>query len=169
VAYGNCKNSSGSLTTRAEIKALATDSGETSNFVVKNNIAVTTQADTYAIYVGPNVYDSTGLSITNNIWYSTAANWYFWNNAAGNNLSIWNAFPGVGADLNTDPVFVNNSTNNFHPQSSSPAINAATDVGLSQDYQGLKVPAGGAPDIGAYEYQAVSSLAPPKGLTIVSP
>lgn len=37
--------------------------------------------------------------------------------------------------------------------SSSPAINAGTDVSLTTDYAGNLVPRGSAPDIGAYEYQ----------------
>jgi hypothetical protein len=36
--------------------------------------------------------------------------------------------------------------------SSSPAINAGVDVGLTSDYRGMTVPQGSAPDIGAYEF-----------------
>ena len=34
-------------------------------------------------------------------------------------------------------------------------VNAGTDVGLNEDYEGLGVPVGGAPDIGAYEYRPI--------------
>ncbi len=41
----------------------------------------------------------------------------------------------------------------YHLQSSSPATNAGTNVGLTSDYEGDAVPIGLAPDIGAYEYK----------------
>jgi hypothetical protein len=159
VSYENSRNSSGSLNTKAEIKAVASNPRATSNLVIKNNIAMATDVNTYAIYVGPYVYNSDGLIITNNIWYSSAANWYYWNNAGGNNLSTWNALPCVGTDLNSNPLFV--STSDFHLQASSPAIDAGTDVGLNQDYQGLRVPLGRAPDIGAFEYRLFPSMKSP--------
>jgi hypothetical protein len=49
-----------------------------------------------------------------------------------------------------DPLFV--SATDYHLQSGSPAINAGVDVGLTEDYRGMVVPQGSAPDIGAYEF-----------------
>ena len=40
----------------------------------------------------------------------------------------------------------------FHLQSSSPAIDAGTNVGLTSDYDGVSVPRGAGYEIGAYEY-----------------
>ena len=141
VSYGNNLNSSHSIRTiLAEFAVAATGINEVSNVKIKNNIAVATQPNTYAIYVGAYAVGSTGLDITNNDWYASAANWYLWNSTTGNNLTLWNGFTGVGTDLNSDPLFV--STSDFHLRSSSPAINAGTNVGLTQDYQGLKVPLG---------------------------
>lgn len=51
-----------------------------------------------------------------------------------------------------DPLLVNPPTD-FRLQSSSPAIDAGVDVGLTEDYAGHKVPySNGLPDIGAYEW-----------------
>jgi hypothetical protein len=59
----------------------------------------------------------------------------------------------------SDPLFTNASGNfskatDFKLKSTSPAIDAGANVGLTKDYAGDTVPQGAAPDIGAYEYQA---------------
>jgi len=53
--------------------------------------------------------------------------------------------------FSTSPGFVDAAGHDFHLLSTSPCINAGTDVGLTEDYAGN--PIIGAPDIGAYEYQ----------------
>ena len=55
------------------------------------------------------------------------------------------------------PLFVSTVTPDFHLQSSSPAINAGTSVGLMRDFSGNLVPYGSAPDIGAHEYTSFNS------------
>lgn len=60
-----------------------------------------------------------------------------------------------------DPHF--NSTSDFRLQSSSPAINAGTNVGLIQDYNGTTLPQGNGVDIGAIEFV----LASPQNLRII--
>ena len=57
----------------------------------------------------------------------------------------------------TDPLFVDETNHDYHLQSTSPAINAGTDVSLTTDYDGN--PISGQPDIGAYEYKG--TLTPP--------
>jgi hypothetical protein len=64
-----------------------------------------------------------------------------------------------------DPKFVNSSTD-FHIQPASPAINAGTNVGLTQDYSGNPISQGSAPDIGAYKFKQSLMLAPPQELQI---
>ena len=57
-----------------------------------------------------------------------------------------------------DPRFVDPGAADLHLQASSPAVDAAVDVGLTVDFDGLPIPIDGngdgraAPDIGAYEY-----------------
>lgn len=53
-----------------------------------------------------------------------------------------------------DPAFVDPSAGDFHLQAGSDCIDHGTDVGLSEDMDGVPIPQGAAPDIGAYEYQA---------------
>ena len=73
-------------------------------------------------------------------------------------VCTWYTFAGwqaLGYDthsVNADPLFVSTVTPDFHLQSTSPAINAGVDVGLTQDYEGIAVPKGSGFDIGAYEF-----------------
>jgi parallel beta-helix repeat protein len=120
IVYGNVQNSS--LTVKAEIALLGTVA-DLSTAIVKNNIAQATSANTYAIYIDAYTYNNT-LDITNNDWYSAATSWYFWNDAAGNTLSTWNALTGVGTDLNTNPLLT--ATYKLGP--GSPAIDAGVAI-----------------------------------------
>ena len=54
--------------------------------------------------------------------------------------------------LQTDPQFVNASLRDFHLLSTSPAIDAGLDLGLSADLEGLARPKGLGFDLGAYEF-----------------
>lgn len=58
---------------------------------------------------------------------------------------------GWASNIQSDPLFIDAAGANFSLQSTSPCINAGTDVGLTQDYEkkGIRH----APDIGAYEEQ----------------
>lgn len=63
----------------------------------------------------------------------------------------------VGFDLGTgelvaDPLFVHVPGNDFHLQAGSPARDAGVNLGYSLDFENKPVPAGGAPDMGAFEY-----------------
>ena len=63
---------------------------------------------------------------------------------------------------NTDPLFVNAGSNDFHLQSGSPAINAGLTLGApyNVDYAGTARPQGAGYDMGAYEFIPPSSGAP---------
>lgn len=55
------------------------------------------------------------------------------------------------ADAAGDPLFVDPANGDFHLKVDSPARDAGTDVGLTQDFDGLQVPLGAGFDIGAFE------------------
>ena len=72
---------------------------------------------------------------------------------------------------NSDPLFTNAPTD-LSLQSASPAINAGTNVGLTSDF--ASNPIVGVPDIGAYEYQGITTSssdttppAAPTGLSVI--
>jgi hypothetical protein len=153
VFYENLQ--SDSMNTYAEVKFIGTAADPSTNWEFKNNIAQATRADIYAIYVDEFTYDQSP-TITNNDYYTTATNWYFWNNAGGNNLATWNALTGVGTDINSDPLLTIPGSGDFTLQPGSPAIDSGVDVGLTQDFDGNPIVS--APDIGAFEYQGFSQL-----------
>ncbi|MBN2330972.1 MAG: right-handed parallel beta-helix repeat-containing protein [Candidatus Aenigmarchaeota archaeon] len=62
-------------------------------------------------------------------------------------------FSPIGANsFNAFPQFVDASAYDFHLLPSSPAIDKGTDVGIAEDYDGIPVPQGSAPDIGPFEH-----------------
>lgn len=69
---------------------------------------------------------------------------------------------GVG-DVEADPKFVDIQAGNLRLRADSPAIDQATALGYTQDFEDRPVPAGLAPDMGAFEFQsaAISALPPP--------
>lgn len=60
--------------------------------------------------------------------------------------------PGPG-DVIADPRFVDLAAHNLHLSSDSPAIAAGVPLGFTKDLDNNPVPAGRAPDDGAYEYE----------------
>ena len=157
-AYGNCQNSSGGLTMKGEFRLTG---ARTTNTTLKNNIGYAISPSAYAIYLNPDTSQSS-FTITNNLWFSTNADWYYFNVTGGNIPGTWNSLTG-GTDLNGDPMFVSPGTD-FQLKSASPCINAGLQVGLSQDFQGN--PFYGAVDIGAYEFKG--RLSPPPNLKVTN-
>jgi len=100
---------------------------------LKNNIIVSNWKGIYA--------DAPFDEGYNIIWNTT----HTWFQTQGN----WTLSP---TSKKTDPKFVNPAANDFHLQSTSPAINAGTNVGYTSDLDGVAVPQGNAPDMGAYEF-----------------
>jgi hypothetical protein len=64
-------------------------------------------------------------------------------------------WPGAG-NLDADPSF--EALDNYHLRACSPAVDAGYDAGVPADLDGLPRPAGGAPDMGAYELQSLLHL-----------
>jgi hypothetical protein len=95
-----------------------------------------------------------GIDMSNNIYYPDGVNRFYLNGQTGN-FQAWQSM--VQDDANSraiEPLFVSPNTD-FHLHSSSPAIDNGTDVGLTLDFDGIPIPQGIAPDIGAYEFSAL--------------
>ena len=115
------------------------DIGTVSNVNIRNNIIQGFKNE--PIYGSVSV---NGLSIENNIFY---------NNKNSNN-PIYTGSATVQNNYLSNPIFI--SSTNFHLNTGSPAIDKGISIsGLTSDYDGNSVPypAGGATDIGAYEYR----------------
>jgi hypothetical protein len=68
--------------------------------------------------------------------------------------SATDPIPGtpVDGDKVGDPLFGDYAKRNYHLTAASPAVDAGVVVGYTTDLDGRTVPAGKAPDMGAYEY-----------------
>ena len=107
-----------------------------------------------ALYTG-----GTGLIVKNNIidgWGDDETGSYnIYTSLCWNQYPSYGWYPGEGEIIEQDKskVFVDAANFDFHLKSNSPAIDAGTNVGYSEDIEGNPVPSGSAVDIGAYEYQ----------------
>lgn len=144
---------------------------------VKNNISVGNGAAPNALqlvaeYGGENDGSMGSLNVyLNNAFGPAASHFIQWGHATNKNTyAAWySAYSAAnGNTVEGDPLFVSTVTPDFHLQSTSPAINAGTNVGLTSDYEGNHVPFGLAPDIGAYEYHSESrKQQPPTRLRVL--
>lgn len=108
-----------------------------------------------------------------NYYYTTVNTNWVWGNNWYSSFSSYRS--GSGQDdhsADRDPRFTNVSKNEFKLQSSSPCIDAGTDVGLTPSFDGIPVPQGLNSDIGAFEYaeKNIDDMPPaaPKDLRVVS-
>ncbi len=114
--------------------------------VVKNNIFSGDFGTTIAIDATAtntvsdyNVFDPDSVG-TNYKWQGTSYNFSDWKTQSSQDAN----------STESDPLFVDAAGDDFHLVYGSPAIDAGTDVSLTQDYEGKGVPFG-LVDIGAYE------------------
>jgi hypothetical protein len=105
-------------------------------FSLRNNIVYVNNASQVAASTG----DSWDFTHTNNIFFFTNAQ-----TTLGFDL-------GAGESI-TDPLFVDVSSQDFHLQRMSPAIDAGLNLGYAADFEDSSVPVDGAADIGAFEYR----------------
>jgi len=80
------------------------------------------------------------------------------------NLGQWQALGFDQHSFTTTPeaLFVNAGGNDYHLREGSPAIDAASAQGVGSDLDGNLRPLGGAPDIGAFEWNGI----PPVGAIV---
>jgi hypothetical protein len=117
-------------------------------------------------FAGPSL---TGAVIDYNL-YEFGNIYYNKNNYPG--YGTWAGWQGLGFDVHSikgSPNFVNASGNDFHLLSTSPAVDAGTNVSLMQDFEGESVPIGGTPDIGAFEYNPQAKISPPRNFRLNTP
>jgi hypothetical protein len=139
-----------SIYNTTDTSVLLDGSSATTGVVIKNNII--SVAGTRLVLLDDG---STDITLSNNLYYDTdyTDKWYLDGAGASSTLAAWQtATSQDNNSLAVDPLFVSTVTPDFHLRSSSPAINAGVDVGLTADYRGMVVPQGSAPDIGAYEF-----------------
>ncbi len=86
------------------------------------------------------------ISVQNNLLYDNVSSNAIFYYSGRTVATIIN----TGNILGSAPLF--KSTFNFSLRPTSPAINAALDVGYTSDYHGHRVPLYGLPDIGAFEF-----------------
>ncbi len=70
-------------------------------------------------------------------------------------LDAWQTFSGQDVhSAAQDPRLVDTAGRDFRLRSESPCIDAGVDVGVEKDFDGVAIPQGASPDIGAYEYHS---------------
>ena len=97
-----------------------------------------------------------GLIIKNNIIDGgNGGSYNIWTSLSWSQDPKYGWYPGTGEIIEQDKskIFVDWQNQNFHLKSTSPAIDAGTNLGYDEDIEGNPVPSGSAVDIGAYEYQ----------------
>jgi len=129
------------------INILSTNTAVPTNNIIKNNIVSNSTENL--------IRDETGESTNTldyNCYYPNGDDLFRWDNTYYDTFSAYQTASGQDShSINSDPLFVDAANGDFRLQSGSPCINAGTDVGLTQDYEGNSVPQGSNPDIGAYE------------------
>lgn len=98
------------------------------------------------------------LAIDNNIYQDAGTeSMLSLDGVAYYDLASWQAATGFDTHSSSaSPLWVSPTTGDFHLQTGSPAIDAGANVGLTEDFEGTPVPQGGAPDIGALEYDTAT-------------
>lgn len=135
---------------------------DVNNFRVENNTIVETAVsqNTYEVFGFSATPAASTLLLRNNIFYVNQYSYISSKSGYTHDHNIYYFMQSrtqLGSPLGAgekiaDPRFVNLSGGDYRLQAGSPAIDAGVDLGYRQDYAGQPVPAGSAPDAGAYEY-----------------
>jgi hypothetical protein len=149
-------------------------SGQTlDDTIVKNNIIGPFLGSTYRRHIiFRDTATFTNFTSDYNLFYDSDGLILLDSGNTYNSLSTYKTATGFDNNsIESDPLFTNASNNNFTYQSTSPAIDGGTDVGLSYDYRGTPVPQYGEVDVGVFEYYKLSPPinSPPINFRIVFP
>jgi parallel beta-helix repeat protein len=143
--------------------------GDVTGNLIKNNISYGNSVRAFSAFLGGENDGTMGSGnvYTYNAFGPEAANFIEWGNVTYKSTYVaWEtAYGSTTHSVQGNPKFT--STLNFNLQSSSPCIDAGTDVGLTRDY--IRNNKWGANwDIGAYEWRSNSRLpASPSSLKII--
>lgn len=124
----------------------------------RNNIFIT--GDYHAAV--PADASVTACTLDNNLWFGEGAVFMYhndgWEFRVVDFAEYQTRFSKGANSLNTDPLMTDPANDDFTLLMASPCIDKGTDVGLTEDYQGLKIRH--APDIGAHENQTSAIFLP---------
>ncbi|MHB8130231.1 MAG: choice-of-anchor Q domain-containing protein [Mobilitalea sp.] len=122
--------------------------------VFVNNIVMAPKSKYISIAM-PTIKEYDQLIFDNNIYYPAMNKGFEWPNGAGN-PEEWRGWDkGVKRDqhsLFADPKFVNAKDHDFRLTTGSPAIDTGQMLEFTEDHDGIPVPQGKAPEIGAFEF-----------------
>ena len=102
-----------------------------------------------------------GQTWSDNIWYAPNASTLKWFVDYPNEYTTYSAWASASGETSgsyEDPKFTAPGSADYTLQSDSPAIDSASDVGITEDYLGYVRPEGVGYDVGAYEYGAQAPL-----------
>jgi hypothetical protein len=99
-----------------------------------------------------------GVTVSNTIFHGAGAGecagniYNFAPDIVTNSLCVGDLYTGTNGNIQGDPRFVNGAAGDYHLQSGSPAINAATSTGAPTTDLDGRARSDGNPDVGAYEF-----------------
>ncbi len=147
--YGNGLHL-GNRWAQTQLMVASSDEVVAADNLIVNNIAFSTQADAYAVFIGETSADLSN-AFAHNLYFNTAGGNLIGRGSEGAiPLSEWNRTDWAD-DLVGDPRLANIATGDVHLLPDSPAIDAGERVSwLTSDFEGDPRPSGGY-DIGADE------------------
>ena len=90
-----------------------------------------------------------------------------WGTASNNDFYTGSVGPGSN-NLTSNPLFLSVQALDFHLQATSPVIGAGLVTTNTEDYDGIPIPTGTRPAMGAYQYRAAGVPSAPTNLRITA-
>jgi hypothetical protein len=114
-------------------------------FLFRNNI--------FFVRAVQRIFNATTITHQNNLYFATSG-------------TLPSGFSYDATELHgVNPLFVDTAAGNFHLTGGSPAKDAGAVLAYSRDYDGLSVPQGPKPDMGAFEYGSSAGIGRAAALT----